>query len=152
MKQKVNDRLRDLLAFVNPFGLIVDGIYKNYPSVIDAYIDMMMKLYKWAPKGYVDIPLFMYEYQEIPLFDAVNLCRKRSEVVMINFLETTNEACDDLENLLRRLMEVTGVEFNPQCYLAARSRFIPMAVKAKANEEIEQLIKEQENGNKNNIA
>lgn len=148
MKQVMNDRLRDLLAYVNPFGLIIDGVYKNYPSCMDAYIDIMMKLYKWAPEGYIDIPLFMAEFQEVRLFDAAGLCRKRPEVIIINFLETTNEACDDLENLLRRLIEVTGVEFNPQCYLAARARFIPMAVRVKANLEIEQLIKEQENGQK----
>lgn len=150
MKQVHNDKLRALLAYVNPFGLIVDGIYKNYPSCMDAYIDIMMKLFKWAPEGYVDIPLFMCEFQEIPLFDAVRILHKRPEVIMINFLETTNEACDDLESLLRILMEVTGCEFNPQCFLAARARFIPMAVKVKANLEIEQMIKEQENGKKEN--
>lgn len=141
----MTERLKNLLAFVNPFGLIVDGIYKNYPSTMDAYLDIMVKLFKWAPKGYIDIPLFMYEFQGVELFDAVGLCRKRKEIMCFDLLGCDQAACDDMETLLRRLIEVTGCAFNEQCFLAARVQFIQMGAKMKANMEIQKLLKEQEN-------
>jgi hypothetical protein len=124
MRYLVKDRLRMLLSAVNPFGVIVDGFYRSYPSLTDAYTDLMIKLYRWAPGGYIDIPLFMVDYQGLDLVEARDLCHRRSEVVMIDWQGSEDTARDELEALLRRLMEVTGCEFNRQCFLAARERFM----------------------------
>lgn len=143
----MTERLKNLLATVNPFGLMVDGAYKNYTSTIDAYIDVMVQLFKWAPKGYIDIPLFMCEFQGVDLFDAVTICHKRKEIMWFDLLGCDQTSCDEMETLLRRLIEVTGCEFNEQCFLAARVQFIQIGAKIKANMEIQKLLKERENGN-----
>ena len=140
------ERLKTLLEAVNPFGLVVGDAYINYTSTIDAYIDVMVKLFKWAPQGYIDIPLFMVEFQGVDLWDAINICHKRREIMWFDLLGCDQASCDEMETLLRRLIEVTGCEFNEQCFLAARVQFIQIGAKIKANMEIQKLLKEQENG------
>lgn len=127
-------RLSKLLCILNPFGIVEDGDYVHYPTTKDAYLDVMLKIATICHEGFVDIVLLMALLQDVPIVKGERLCKFRSEYMKLSLDDIADDNLDNWIALLKRLLEVTGVEFDQPKFFAALGEYINIRMKQKATD------------------
>lgn len=117
------DKLKALLALVNPFGIIKGDQYVKYDSEKDAYLDVMITMKLFFPRGYVDVPLFMNFFQGIEIQRGVMMCGAKGELWHLDFTDNDTSP-DKWRDLLQLLLKVTGIEFKNNVFVAAYIEFM----------------------------
>lgn len=123
MAKKRNNLMHMLLQEVNPFGIVEVDAYKRYNTQVDAYNDLFTILWNYFPRGYIDIPLFMVTFQGVDYLDALRLCPK-DDIVRIPIQDIEAEGRYEMfETLCKRLLKVTGCEFNINACMVGLHKF-----------------------------
>lgn len=123
-------RLSALLALVNPFGVIEQGVYTRYMSQRDAYVDIMMKVSTLCPKGYIDIPMVFCTFMGVSMVRAIDLCKRRDyEIMYIDMSASPSDSMDKWRQLLKVLLRNTCIAFDEKIFYAAWPEFIHMRMK-----------------------
>lgn len=143
-------RLRELLQVTNPFGIVKDDCYVTYPTTMDAYVDVMMRIAEIAPEGYMDIPMIMTIVQGIALYRSIECLHKRPEIVRIPIDDVSVENTDAWIALLKTMLEVTGCEFCENTFYPARLKFLQMWMQKKFQKRITKEIESYDNEKDNN--
>lgn len=123
MAKQQRNLLHRLLQEVNPFGIVEGKAYKRYNTQVDAYNDLFMILWNYYPRGWIDLPLFMTTFQGIDLIDAMRLCLNE-EIVRIPIQDIEAEGRYEMfENLCKRLLKVTGCDFDINACMQGLHKF-----------------------------
>lgn len=123
MAKKQSNLLHLLLQEVNPFGIVEGDAYKRYNTQVDAYNDLFTILWNYFPRGWIDIPLFMVTFQGVEYLDAMRLCPK-DDILRIPIQDIEAEGRYEMfENLCKRLLKVTGCEFNINACMLGLHKF-----------------------------
>lgn len=149
-KTLTNKRLRELLQVTNPFGVVKGDSYISYPTTLDAYVDVMMRIAEIAPEGYMDIPMIMHIVQGIALYRSIECLHKRPEIVRIPIDDVSVENTEAWIALLKTMLEVTGCEFSVNKFIPARVTFLQMWAQKKMQQKITKEIESYDNEKDNN--
>ena len=131
-------RLSVLLQTYNPFGVVENGNYVSYHTTKDAYVDIMMRITTLAPRGYIDIPLVMAVFMDVPIIKGMEVCRKRGigEIMIIDMNNPSTETVDKWMSLLKRLLCYTCVDFDKNVFYAAWPEYYNIRMKQGAVDQV----------------
>ena len=146
MKVSEKSRYREIMAKVNPFGLLTpDGNLLHYDNAVEAYYEMMLKIFSMCPRGYIDLPLIMHTYQREGINDAVRYCRHKEIFLLKNWDISDDVTVNSLREVLSLMLEVTGVPFNENAFQGGLYKFSVFFVQNKLDESTPKNMVEQKN-------
>lgn len=146
MKEKEKNKYLEILAKVNPFGLITpEGYLLHYDNPVEAYYKMLLKLFMECPRGYIDLPLMMYTYQHVAIIDAVRYCRHKEIFLLKSWDFSDDVTVNTLREVLSLMLEVTSVPFDENAYQGAMYKFRVFFVQNKLDESTQKNMVEEKN-------
>lgn len=111
------------LQRLNPLGVIcTDGDLEIFESTTDCYYHTIIQLWDFAPRGWIDMPLFVSEVQRIPLSVARQACRYKTYAKIL-WSDKLGKRDVSIEFVLRSLSANTGCEFKPAYFREAIRMF-----------------------------
>lgn len=146
MRISENNKYREIMARVNPFALLTpDGNLLQYDNAIEAYYELMLKIFGMCPRGYIDLPLIMHTFQHERINDAVRYCRRKEIFLLKNWDTSDNVTVNSLREVLSLMLEVTGVPFDENAFQGALYKFSVFFVQNKLDESTPKNMVEQKN-------
>lgn len=146
MKESEKSKYREIMAKVNPFGLTTpDGKLLHYDNAVEAYYEMMLKIFSMCPRGYIDLPLIMHTYQREGINDAVRYCRHKEIYLLKNWDISDDVTVNSLREVLSLMLEVTGVPFNENAFQGGLYKFSVFFVQNKLDESTPKNMIEEKN-------
>lgn len=146
MKEKEKNKYLEILAKVNPFGLITpEGYLLHYDNAVEAYYIMLLKLFMECPRGYIDLPLMMYTYQQVAIIDAVRYCRHKEIFLLKSWDFSDDVTVNTLREVLSLMLEVTSVPFDENAYQGAMYKFRVFFVQNKLDDSTQKDMVEEKN-------
>lgn len=139
MNKKQDEIVMNLMYNHAPFGIYDDlGMkVKMYPNAKEAYKDALMYLWIEFPLGYIDMPLFIYEYQQVPIRDAERRCINR-ELFHIDLANIEDKKrVQQLRDVFAVLLRQTGCEFDENSFQGGLFEFNKWLINAKVKERLE---------------
>lgn len=122
--QLTNMQAREVLETCNPLGVIdCNGRVKLFSSPVACYEHVITELYKFAPRGWVDIPLFIQKVQRIRIADAKVYC-KRFKYALIDWSGGEHYGVrgnleERVKGVLITLLRRTGCDFSEDAFRKA---------------------------------
>lgn len=114
-----NEQAKQIMETVNPLGLCdSNGRLIIFRSAADCYCYCLSTLFYSAPRGWIDIPLFMLKNQHIKVWKSKEYCG-HIEYAIINWECKTASRDYVIKKLLIVLLKVTGIEFSENAYKCA---------------------------------
>ena len=113
------EQAKQIMETINPLGLYDSNKRLTiYKSAVECYTDCLTTLFLSAPRGYIDIALFMLKHQLVPLHVAVEYC-KHQEYAIVNWEAANSARTYTLKKLIMILLKVTDIEFSENAFKGA---------------------------------
>jgi len=119
MKRELMKQMNELLANRSPFGIQTEGRLLTYERAEQAYYEALMLLWSEFPRGFIDMPLFMWKYQGLTITEARQLCHHKEYALCRIWDVDDKERRTLLRQILQVLLRVTEVDFDETAYQTA---------------------------------
>ncbi len=119
MKKELKKQVNEMLAKSSPFGILTEGRLLTYERVEQAYYEVLMLLWSEFPRGFIDMPLFMWKYQGLTITEARQLCHHKEYALCRIWDADDKERRTLLRQILQVLLRVTEVDFDETAYQTA---------------------------------
>lgn len=139
MKKTEIAKMRGVLQKANPFLILERGTEtpETYATDVDAYYDVLIRLFSAFPRGYMDLPLFLYDNMGMNINDAELMCGQRQIFELPLYDIDFPDRKDKLREALCVLLKLTGCKFNEQAFTTALTRFDVTSIHSNFKERIE---------------
>lgn len=132
MKNQKTQMIDNLVYYHAPLGIYqLDGdSIQVYDNPKDAYLDVLQRLNREFPKGYMDIAWFACEHQHISLRQAERNCIN-GEYFYIRLFDIENkERVEKMRLVLSILLKATGCKFDENSFKAALYEFDKLQIQS----------------------
>lgn len=139
MKKTEIAKMREVLQKANPFLILEKGTEtpEAYATDVDAYYDVLLRLFAAFPRGYTDLPLFLHDNMGMNINDAELVCGQRQIFNFPLYDIDFPDRKDKLREMLCVLLKLTGCKFNEQAFNTALTRFDVKSIHSNFKERIE---------------
>lgn len=139
MKKTEIAKMREVLQKANPFLILEKGTEtpEAYATDVDAYYDVLLRLFAAFPRGYMDLPLFLHDNMGMNINDAELMCGQRQIFQLPLYDIDFPNRKDKLREALCVLLKLTGCKFNEQAFASALTRFDVTSIQSNFKERIE---------------
>ena len=119
MKKELKKQVNELLASRSPFGIQAEGRLLTYERAGQAYYEALMLLWSEFPRGFIDVPLFMWKHQGLSITEARQVCHHREYCLCRIWDVDDKDRRNQLRQVLQVLLRVTDVDFDEEAYQTA---------------------------------
>lgn len=118
-----NNFAQAALQRLNPLGVMgTQGDLEIFEGTADCYYHTIIQLWDFAPRGWIDMPLFVSEVQRVPLSVARQACRYKT-YSKVQWNDKLGKRDITIEFVLRSLSANTGCIFAPAYFREAIRMF-----------------------------
>lgn len=120
----------DLIKKVNPFGIRTeDGNACTFDDYGKCYFFVLVALYEWFHRGFIDLPLALHKLTQIPIQDARRIAKKfpfvslDNDIYLCGWEDKESNPKQRAEMIMRSLHTLSDTKFSTDFYNWAWDEF-----------------------------